>query len=118
MKHFGSAEKTEDGNQWKWVDGRDVNIEAPFWFEDEPNEIENKCLITQVNNFNNVHTRTYLYDSNCVDQSYFICQTGCPIHFKRIGDYCYMMSSDIGIPNLPWQYARDYCQSLSVYEGY
>ncbi|CAL4060877.1 unnamed protein product [Meganyctiphanes norvegica] len=115
---FWIGGKTEDGNQWKWVDGRDVNIEATFWFNDEPNEVDNTCLITQVYNFNNVHTRTYLYDSNCDDPSHFICQTGCPIHFRRLGDYCYMMSSDIGIPNLPWQDARDYCQALSVYEGY
>ncbi|CAL4120479.1 unnamed protein product, partial [Meganyctiphanes norvegica] len=115
---FWIGGKSEDGNQWKWVDDRDVNLQKPFWFQDEPNQVENKCLIAQVHNFNAEHSRTLLFDNECGNSFKFICESGCPIHFRRLGDYCYMTSSDIGVPDLPWQEARDYCQALSVYEGY
>ncbi|CAL4112527.1 unnamed protein product, partial [Meganyctiphanes norvegica] len=115
---FWIGGKAEDGNQWKWVDGRDVYLKGPFWFDDEPNEVENKCLVGQVHNFANVHTRTYLYNYDCTNSIKFICQSECPIHFRRLGDYCYLTSSALGIPELTWTEARDYCQTLSVYEGF
>ncbi|CAL4192749.1 unnamed protein product, partial [Meganyctiphanes norvegica] len=117
-KTFWIGGKTEDRSTWKW---RDVNLNAPFWEIDEPDSRENKCMVAQRNVQNSDKIRSYVYDHNCSNSNYVICQTGtinCPEDFIRIGNYCYMKSSTFWIPNLSWKEARDYCQSLSVNEGY
>ncbi|CAL4088001.1 unnamed protein product, partial [Meganyctiphanes norvegica] len=119
-KTFWVCGKTEDVSTWKWLDERDVNLNAPFWDIDEPGSGENKCMVAQRNVQNSAIIRSYVYDHGCSDSNHFICQTGtinCPEDFIRIGNYCYMKSSTFGIPRLSWKEARDYCQSLSVHEG-
>ncbi|CAL4160448.1 unnamed protein product, partial [Meganyctiphanes norvegica] len=111
--------KTEDGTHWTWLDERDINIQAPFWYWNEPNEADNQCVVAHVSTESDQRKRSYLYDNNCDDSMNFICQEGninCPIGFRRIGNHCYF--SLYYLLNLSWQGARDYCQSLSVHEGY
>ncbi|CAL4079729.1 unnamed protein product, partial [Meganyctiphanes norvegica] len=118
---FWVGGKTEDGTQWNWLDGREVNIQAPFWYWDEPNEADNKCSVAHVSTESDRRKRSYLYDSNCGDSLHFICQVGkitCPSDFRRIGNHCYFKSEDAGLPHLPWLDARDFCQSLSAHDGY
>ncbi|CAL4061507.1 unnamed protein product, partial [Meganyctiphanes norvegica] len=117
--YFWTGGKMEDGIHWTWLDGRDINIQAPFWYWNEPNEANNQCIVAHVSDESDQRKRSYLYDNNCDDSLNFICQKGdinCPIGFRRIGNHCYL--SLYYLLNLSWQDARDYCQSLSVHEGY
>ncbi|CAL4111860.1 unnamed protein product, partial [Meganyctiphanes norvegica] len=114
---------TEDGDHWTWVDNREVDMQATYWWRDEPNEVNNKCLVAHVCEETDYQNRKWgqIYDSNCGNYSNFICQTGninCPDSFQRIGNHCYFLSASVGLPTVKWHEARDYCQSLSVHKGY
>ncbi|CAL4206413.1 unnamed protein product, partial [Meganyctiphanes norvegica] len=105
--------------QWKWLDGRKINNQVPFWFGNEPNDDNNKCIVAQEDVFDQLN-RFYLFDNTCEDSLNFICQTGninCPNKFHRIGNHCYFLSWDLHV-TLPWQDARYYCQTLAVYDGF
>ncbi|CAL4152702.1 unnamed protein product [Meganyctiphanes norvegica] len=114
--------KTENGDKWLWLDGREVNPQASFWDLGEPNEGGHNCIIAQKNTATlATATRAYVYDHECTDPLMFICQIGeikCPPDFIKIGNYCYLQSWTIGLPRLHWQEARDYCKFLSVPVGY
>ncbi|CAL4227080.1 unnamed protein product [Meganyctiphanes norvegica] len=114
---FWLGGKTEDNNKWKWLTNRDVDLMSPFWYENEPNEATNKCMVAKVNTHNTI-SRSYIHDNDCNDSLNFICQTGCPLGFLLMSNQCFFVSENIGLPHLSWQEARDYCESLSVPVGY
>ncbi|CAL4183319.1 unnamed protein product [Meganyctiphanes norvegica] len=114
---FWFGGKTEDSIEWKWLDDRNINLQANFWHLTEPHEPKNKCTVAQVINYN--IRRSYLFDYECGEAVNFICQTNiCPKKFRLIGHHCYLLSAELGITPIPWQTARYYCQSLSVPMGY
>ncbi|CAL4063534.1 unnamed protein product [Meganyctiphanes norvegica] len=114
---FWFGGKTEDGIEWKWLDDRYINLQANFWHLTEPNKAQNRCTVAQV--INHKIRRSYLFAYECVEAVNFICQTNiCPKEFRRIGHHCYLLSAELGITPLPWQHARNYCQTLSVPMGY
>ncbi|CAL4062761.1 unnamed protein product [Meganyctiphanes norvegica] len=112
---------TADGLSWEWLDGREVYITAPFWYLNEPNEAQNKCMIAQTKPHGTFKSGQ-LYDYNCDDSINFICQARhvCPSEFRRIGNYCYFVSHELENQylTLTWSDARDYCKALSVPVGY
>ncbi|CAL4124836.1 unnamed protein product [Meganyctiphanes norvegica] len=111
---------TLDSVTWNWVDDREVYLPAPFWFDNEPNEAENKCMIAQ-RYTNDNFVRAYIYDYQCDESLNFICQAqniNCPNEFRRIGNFCYFISEEVGGIPFTWQDSRDYCQSIAVPEGY
>ncbi|CAL4112699.1 unnamed protein product [Meganyctiphanes norvegica] len=114
---FWVGGQTEDGVEWRWQDNREINLQAPFWRLDEPNAAQNKCLVAQVTSWGNI-VRSLLYDYGCEDSLNFICENTCPVAFQRIGKHCYFHSEEYGLEHLSWQDARDYCQALSVHDGY
>ncbi|CAL4199268.1 unnamed protein product, partial [Meganyctiphanes norvegica] len=121
-KAFWVGGKSDDGILWNWIDSRDINLQAPLWDPREPNEVDNKCMIVQPDSFEEIRfNRSYLYDHMCSNTLDFICKIGnikCPADFIRIGNYCYLQSWTIGLPDLTWIEAREYCQSLDVLDGY
>ncbi|CAL4187894.1 unnamed protein product [Meganyctiphanes norvegica] len=116
-KDFWVGGKSEDGAHWAWLDGRDIYLLAQFWYYTEPDELNNKCATTQVTT-SGTNVRSYLYDSDCSESSYFICQTGFHLDFRRIGNHYYFISEELNLGYHSWQDARDYCMSLSVPSGY
>ncbi|CAL4103032.1 unnamed protein product, partial [Meganyctiphanes norvegica] len=114
---FWVGGETEDNIHWKWQDGRDIYLQARFWGYGQPNNPGNKCTSTKVTmNINFI--RSYIYATECMEPLNFICQQGCPFDFRRIGNYCYFLSHEVGLGEVHWQDARDYCRSLVVPEGY
>ncbi|CAL4204483.1 unnamed protein product [Meganyctiphanes norvegica] len=122
-KTFWLGGISDNGDQWQWIDGRDIYITAPFWDLNEPNQVENTCMAAETGSVT-AHedvAQSKIFDHNCSDILPFVCQTNsikCPPDFIQIENFCYLHSKTFGAPNLHWQDARDYCQSLDVYEGY
>ncbi|CAL4204481.1 unnamed protein product [Meganyctiphanes norvegica] len=122
-KTFWLGGISDNGDQWQWIDGRDIYITAPFWDLNEPNQVENTCMAAETGSVT-AHedvAQSKIFDHNCSDILPFVCQTNsikCPPDFILIENFCYLHSKTFGAPNLHWQDARDYCQSLDVYEGY
>ncbi|CAL4087434.1 unnamed protein product [Meganyctiphanes norvegica] len=114
---FWIGGQREHGNNWKWLDGREIYTMASFWYPQEPNEPGNECAVTQVT-IAGYLTKSFIYDYDCSVPLNFICQTDCPLDFQRIGNQCYFISEVLGLPHIPWEDARDYCLSLSMPEGY
>ncbi|CAL4219674.1 unnamed protein product, partial [Meganyctiphanes norvegica] len=116
-KIFWVGGQKNEENQWYWADNRPIDMGAPFWYWDEPNEDDNTCAIANITVSGN-YKRGHIYDSACSESRNFICQTLCPFEFERIGKNCYFRSEDLGLPHVSWQDARDYCQALDVPAGY
>ncbi|CAL4247910.1 unnamed protein product [Meganyctiphanes norvegica] len=114
---FWVGGQKDDSNIWYWSDDRAIDMEAHYWFYYEPNEDTNECAITNITISTN-YNRGHIYDSDCSTSRKFICQTGCPFNFRRIGKFCYLISSELGLSAIHWQDARDYCQALAVPAGH
>ncbi|CAL4096284.1 unnamed protein product, partial [Meganyctiphanes norvegica] len=93
---FWVGGKSDDNNNWKWIDNRDVNLQAPFWNLENPKDDQKNCMTAQKTVSSNAGViRAYTYDSDCSDSLNFICKTGniiCPVDFIKLGNYCYMQS--------------------------
>ncbi|CAL4103510.1 unnamed protein product [Meganyctiphanes norvegica] len=116
---FWVGGQMKDDDNWTWLDGRDIYLGALFWGYHQPDKYngDKKCLTADVTT-HEYFIRSYLFNYNCSVPLNFICQESCPIDFRRIGNHCYFRSDDYEMPEVEWQDARDYCQSLLLTEGY